>query len=78
MSIDHYGEEPFYRQLAALLLAQIEIGEYAPGDQLPSEKALEQQHGVSRGTVRAAYKVLRDQGHVIIRAGRGVYVPPET
>jgi GntR family transcriptional regulator len=43
---------------------------------VPSESYLQQEHGVSRGTVRQAIARLRDQGLVITIAGRGTYVTP--
>src|SRR5205809_418612 len=47
----------------------VHIGSYVPGDRLPSERALAEQLGVSRATVREAIKVLRDEGYVESRRG---------
>lgn len=74
VTVDHYAEEPLYRQLAALLRDRIASGVPAPGDWLPSEKRLEQEHGVSRGTVRAALRILAEEGLVTSRSGRGTFV----
>jgi GntR family transcriptional regulator len=65
---------PLPMQLASLLRAEIESGELGPGQILPSESTLQQEHGVSRGTVRAAIKILRDEGLVITIGARGTYV----
>jgi DNA-binding GntR family transcriptional regulator len=75
--IDRWGEDPLYVQLAAILRAQIESGELRPGDQLPSETVLTQRHGLARNTVRAAIKVLRDEGLVETRPQRGSRVVPD-
>lgn len=77
MTVDPWSAEPIYQQLAAILRAKIERGEIAPGDPLPSEAQLQQEHGVSRGTVRQAVKALRESGHVVTLPGRGSFVPPK-
>lgn len=75
-SIDQWSSEPLWSQLAAILRQQIADGTLAPGDPLPSEQALQDEHGVSRGTVRHALRVLKDEGLVVTFAGRGSFVPP--
>jgi len=65
---------PLYRQLAAILRGKIESGELAKGDPLPSESYLQQEHSVSRVTVRKAVEVLRDEGLVITLPQRGTFV----
>ena len=76
--IDRWGEAPLYKQLAGILRAQIERGDYQPGDQIPSETATMQQHGLARNTVRQAIGVLRDQGYIITRGQRGSVVLPRS
>ena len=44
------------------------------GRSLPSEERLKQEHGLARGTVRHAMRVLADEGLVEVVAGRGVFV----
>lgn len=71
---------PLYEQLADDLAEQISRGDLAPGQRLPGEPYLEQTHGVSRGTVRAAMRVLRDRGLVVTYPGKGSFVveqPPK-
>jgi len=74
MEIDHDAEEPLYLQLAAILRAQISSGELAVGRAIPSEVTLMQRYEVSRGTAARAVKILRDEGLVRHRHGRGTYV----
>ena len=65
---------PLYAQLADILRRMITSGELQPRSPLPSESYLQQEHGVSRGTVRMAMGVLREEGLVITIAGRGTFV----
>lgn len=65
---------PLYAQLAELLRQQIEDGEHAPGDPLPSEAELCAIHGVSRTAVRQALSSLVDDGLVVKEKGRGTFV----
>jgi GntR family transcriptional regulator/MocR family aminotransferase len=50
------------RRIADDLRDQITRGVYAPGDALPSTRALAEELGVSRGTVTAAYELLHAEG----------------
>lgn len=76
--IDRWDPTPVYQQLAAILVRQIESGRLQPRQPLPSETTLRQAHGVSRGTVREAVRVLREEGWVKTIPQRGSYVlPPE-
>lgn len=77
MSIDPWSPEPIYRQLAAILRERIANGTYAPGTRIPSELTLTQEHGIARDTARAAIRLLRDEGLVVVLPGRGTFVPPE-
>jgi DNA-binding GntR family transcriptional regulator len=72
--VDHLDPTPLKVQLANELRAQIESGALAKGQALPSESYLQQEHGVARGTVREAVKLLRAEGLVITIQGRGTYV----
>ncbi|MCW2620749.1 MAG: GntR family transcriptional regulator [Frankiales bacterium] len=65
------------RQIAAheLVLDQMrrsmELGQFRPGDRLPSERDLAEMLDVSRTTVRAAVAVLEREGLISVRRGRG-------
>jgi GntR family transcriptional regulator len=65
---------PLYTQLADILRRMITSGELQPRSLLPSESYLQQEHGVSRGTVRMAMGILREEGLVLTIAGRGTFV----
>lgn len=74
--IDQFSDVPLYRQLAQILRGQIEAGELARLDPLPSEKDLQQVYGVSRDTVRAAMAALRADDVVFTIPQRGTFVGP--
>ncbi|MFE3175858.1 GntR family transcriptional regulator [Amycolatopsis sp. NPDC059090] len=74
--VDRTSGVPAFRQVAADLREKIAAGQYAPGDQLPSERELVDVYSVSRPTVRDAVDVLRREGLVIAEHGRGVFVRP--
>ena len=72
--VDEMSPVAFYVQLADLLAKKIEEGKYKPRQPIPSEAHLEQEYGVSRGTVRSAIRLLRDRGLVVTFTGRGTFV----
>ena len=72
--VDPLSPTPLYQQLADLIAGQIERGELEPGQLLPSESYLQGEHGLARGTVRAAVRVLRERGLVVTAPQRGTYV----
>jgi len=65
---------PLYYQLAELIKEQIRLGEITPGDQLPSERVLSEQHAISRMTARQAINYLTREGTLIARHGLGTFV----
>ncbi|WP_344652423.1 winged helix-turn-helix domain-containing protein [Cryptosporangium japonicum] len=74
MTLDPLADRAVYKQLSDIVGAAIESGEYQPGTLIPSESMLMARHGVARNTVRLAMGVLRDQGLVVTRHGRGTFV----
>lgn len=72
--IDHDGPVTPYRQLAAILRARIERGDWQPDRPIASETALVQEYGIARTTVRRAIKFLTDEGIVYVVPQRGTYV----
>ena len=65
---------PKYAQLVTELQRRIESGRYPPGSAMPSEHQLIEEFSVSRPTVVAALRVLRDQGWIDSRQGKGRFV----
>ena len=67
-----------YEEVADQLERMIEDGEYARGDQLPSERDLMRQFGVGRPAIREALFHLRKMGLVEIRSGERARVTQPT
>ncbi len=63
-----------YIRLASSLRSRINDGEWAPGAQLPTIKALAEQYEVAAVTVREALGVLAADGLVVSSRGRGTFV----
>lgn len=63
-----------YQQVYDLLLERITSGEFQIGSQLPTEKELCEQFGVSRITIRSAMDKLEAKGLVQRDIGRGTFV----
>ena len=53
---------------------RIEAGELKPGDQLPPERQLAEQMGVSRPSLRSGLRSLQAMGVVRARQGSGTFV----
>lgn len=63
-------------RVAAALRERLEAGEFSADAPMPSEAALIAEFGVSRNTVRRAYKYLVDEGAVVVRHGAGAFPAP--
>jgi GntR family transcriptional repressor for pyruvate dehydrogenase complex len=63
-----------YEQIVVQIEESISEGRLKPGDQLPAERELAQQFGVSRTAVREAVKTLCEKGLVEAYSGRGTFV----
>jgi DNA-binding transcriptional regulator YhcF (GntR family) len=68
------GGVPLHDQLLAQLEMKILAGTIAPGQKLPSMRALARRLGLHPNTVCAAYRDLQKAGHVELRRGAGIYV----
>lgn len=67
-----------YEQIVQQVEESIHKGALKPGNQLPPERELAHQFGVSRTAVREAVKALREKGLVEAYPGRGTFVTDGT
>ena len=63
-----------YEQIVEQIENSVLAGILKPGDQLPAERELANQFGVSRTAVREAVKTLREKGLVEAYPGRGTFI----
>ena len=71
---DRKQSKPLFRQLAGFLETQIASGDLPPEHKLPTERAVSETTGLSRGTVRQAFSYLESQGAIITKQGSGSFV----
>lgn len=63
-----------YEQIVEQIEQSVQRGDLKPGDQLPAERELAEQFGVSRTAVREAVKALREKGLVEAYPGKGTFI----
>jgi len=74
VKVDRSEALGLHEQVAAELRRAIAEGEAGPGDRLPPARDLAAVLGVNANTVLRALRVLRDEGLLEFRRGRGVTV----
>jgi GntR family transcriptional regulator len=74
VNVDRSGPTALHDQVAAEIRRAIAEGEAGPGDRLPLAKDLAAILGVNKNTVLRALHILRDEGLLEFRRGRGITV----
>ena len=74
VKIDSSDRLDLYEQVAAEIRRAIAEGEAKPGERLPLSKDLAAVLGVNTNTVLRALRLLRDEGLLEFRRGRGISV----
>ena len=74
VTLDRASPVPLYFQLARYVEAEIRSGALDSGDRLENEVKIASDLGLSRPTVRAAFRYLVDKGLVARRRGQGTVV----
>ncbi|MGA3361260.1 MAG: GntR family transcriptional regulator [Solirubrobacteraceae bacterium] len=74
MRIDRSDPTSVFEQVAAEIRRAILDGEARPGERLPPAKDLAAELGVNTNTVLRSLRLLRDEGLLEFRRGRGVTV----
>lgn len=65
---------PLYQQIKSLILNGLRLGEWKPGEAIPSEVELAARFRVSQGTVRKAIDELASENLLSRRQGKGTFV----
>ena len=74
VKVDPFGSTPRFEQVAAEIRRAIADGEAKPGERMPLTKDLASVMGVNTNTVLRALRLLRDEGLLEFRRGRGITV----
>ncbi len=69
---------PLYQQIKSLILNSLRLGEWKPGEAIPSEIELAARFRVSQGTVRKAIDELAAENLLLRRQGKGTFVATHT
>lgn len=67
------GPDPKWLQLAAILTARVQRGDFANGKPLPSLAALTREYDVSRGTAYKSLVHLAERGVIRLVNGKGAW-----
>ncbi len=65
---------PLYQQIKTLMTRSLRVGEWRPGEAIPSEMELAVRFKVSQGTVRKAIEELSAENLLVRRQGKGTFV----
>jgi GntR family transcriptional regulator len=74
ISVDTASSVPLFEQLVAAIRGRIIDGTVTDGERLPAARDLADSLEVNVHTVLRAYQILRDEGFVDLRRGRGAVV----
>jgi GntR family transcriptional regulator len=74
VKVDRADPTDLYEQVAAAIRRAIADGEAKPGERLPPAKDLAAVLGVNTNTVLRSLRLLRDEGLLEFRRGRGISV----
>lgn len=76
--LDPNDPRPEFQQVTAILRAAIVGRTFEPGERLPSIPELSQHFGIARATVQKAVDLLKGEGLVVGRQGKGLFVRQRT
>lgn len=74
LNISQTDSRPMYLQIMEQIRQRIAVGDWAPGQELPSIRALAADLRVSVITVKRAYQDLETEGVIVTRHGKGSFV----
>ncbi|WP_077610217.1 GntR family transcriptional regulator [Clostridium sp. Marseille-P2415] len=74
VSLDFQSDVPIYLQLRNQIVIGISNGTLAPGEKLPTIRALAQEIGINTMTVNKAYQLLKQEGYICADRRSGAIV----
>jgi GntR family transcriptional regulator len=72
--VDRNSPVPYYHQLKMYITGEIEGGNWAPEEKLPSEAEFCDRFNISRTVVRQAIRELQQEGYLETEKGRGTFI----
>ena len=78
LRFDFGSSVPIYLQLRNQVVIAIAEGKLAPGEQLPTIRALAEESGINMMTVSKAYQLLKQEGYIMTDRRSGAVVTPRT
>lgn len=74
LTISQADRRPMYLQLMEQIRRRVAVGDWGPGQEIPSIRALAASTRVSVITIKRAYLELEREGVIVTRQGRGTFV----
>ena len=74
IKINEYSDVPIYIQIRNQIVMGISSGELAPGEQLPTVRALAMEIGINTMTVSKTYQLLKSEGYIMTDRKNGARV----
>ena len=74
IKIDDYSDVPIYMQIRNQIVMGISSGELAPGEQLPTVRALALEMGINTMTVSKVSQLLESEGYILTDRKNGARV----
>lgn len=76
LKFDFGSSVPIYMQLRNQVVIAIAEGKLAPGEKLPTIRALAEESGINMMTVSKAYQLLKQEGYIMTDRRSGAVVMP--
>ncbi len=64
LRLDYSGGVPVYQQIRNQIVSAIAAGQLAPGEKLPTVRALAEECGINMMTASKAYQLLKAEGYI--------------
>ena len=74
LHLDFSSDVPIYQQIRNEIVLGIAGGRLAPGEKLPTVRALADEAGVNMMTVSKAYQLLKQEGYILTNRRSGAVV----
>ena len=76
LKLDFNADQPIYMQIRNQIVLGVAQGRLAPGERLPTIRALAEECGINMMTVSKAYQLLRQEGYIATDRRSGAVVSP--